>query len=248
MINKKELEEKYNIIYIEGQRYYRYSLLETLYNLENSVPYELRLKNFSIKTSSWKDLLIEIGTRCLNENKYDLEELYKLEINKPIFTRNKDYVNSLQINENLYFNLTFQTTIIGRVIVKLLNYFNYDLKDSLLIINKHGIAENEEVRSIIIRDKINELRRFFVDDKKCSVESFEKFYERLINIDNTFDRLMPSYKSIFLIDSTLTFSSLKSKFKELLYKNKVSQSTIDGSINLLDKYYVFLKEYIKRNC
>ena len=146
------IEEKYNIIYKNGSRYYKYYLVDNRRSdLEKTRPDSCSIEGHLIEDNSWVNLLTGVCKYLLEVNPKENEELYSFKAewyDKLFFTKTK-LINFTEVRDGLYMNTNLGSVRSYWFLCDLISYFGLSNQNSYLEIKRFGISEAKEVRDYI---------------------------------------------------------------------------------------------------
>ena len=235
------LMDQYNLIFINGKRYYEFDLTTKLPVLDNCIPYLFRYRNIEIYESSWNKMAVRIVEELDKIHPRSTAYLLKLEywwsktevfsaVPRKNFTSYKD----------IFLNTNHTSTHAMMSIQCLLEAFDISPASCYFVIRKHPIAESYSVRKYFKEKTIEgfkacmEFRGFSEKRINTSVNNF-----RVIN--QLLGLVSQGYDDFFLFDEYYNFLNYKIKVIQKAKEKFISsQQNIDATVktlNRLDEYY-----------
>ena len=243
MTNFNELSKKYGIVLLLNKRFYREDLTKRDFTLENTRPEYFRIVGDEFSESSWGKLLKEVADYLIKEyepSKEDLLEM-KLEWTKQKVFIESQKISSCQLLENgLYINTNHTALHSCWVLQDLLNYFSVNLKEVELLIHRQPIAEEKEVKDFFINTNKENFKYYLINIENKSSDYYTIVENGIKYINIFIGKYLPSYENMYLIDDSLTYSSIKSrvlqKMREVNFTSEKNIVTFNKIMTLYNKY------------
>lgn len=209
----KELEKKYNIVYINGNRFYINDLSERTYNYEYAIPCYFSYKNIEIFNNSWKNMLVEIINKLDEINPKSEEELLSIKCDwgkQSVFSKEKK--QNFVPFKNIFINCNHTAIHAMWTIQLILQFYNIQTDECIFLIKRPPICEYDEIRNYFKNETINNFKEYLSSNKNLKEESIntvlkciEYINKHLLSIVNK------SYNDLFLTEDQKTLLVLKSK-------------------------------------
>ena len=244
MFSEDQIETKYHISYIGTQRYYKQSLLNKEFSLENTTPFILEAGGKTFTTSSWKQLLIDVCTEFLKD---DPEKRIDLLCYTPSWTDSDQFSivkekNWEQVGERIYL-LSNHTAIHAFWLLReILEIFEIDLGSCKFLIHRSPGSEPKEVRDFFEEKTKKSFRYYYTQLLKKPAEKAEQVIRNIEKLNKLMKEYTRSYDNFFLFDNNNVFASYKAKFLDFLrYKKKINED----NIAIANKYLTILGTFYK---
>ncbi len=242
-MTKEELFEKYNIVHVDGCRYYIVDLKTKAYDFECTIPYCLTIYGVTIFDSSWKNLIPRVVEELDSKNPKSKSELLSMsttwskqcvfgEIKKSNFVPYKD----------IYINANHTALHAMWIIQLLLHEYNVDLDKCEFVIKRQPAAEPSDVRKYFKEEALNGFERFL----KSNLNKDEKSINNILkNFEYINQKVLPiisnGYSDLFLIEDPSYFFNYSKKIVEQL-KTKIIKNEVIISIS---RQLGYLYDYVK---
>lgn len=223
----------------------------------NNTPFRVCLTTnpqvFTFQETAWTALLTKLITFLQKNNPQEKEVLYSHKLDwteRYLFTDKKVVVNSVKLDDDLYFSLNYAANHSSWVIDDLLKL--YGINRGTLLIHRTPFSEPKEVVDEIKKVRIEQFRKFLIEQQGLNEEKAEK----IINVINgPLNKLLAkeggSYSEFFVFDDTLLLSSLKSKLLARLPYitswNEKQLNTARKYLDYLTVFYTFLAKEAKKH-
>lgn len=239
-----ELYEKYNIVHINGCRYYIVDLKAKEYLFENTVPYCCVIKSVVIFDSSWKNMIVKIIEELDRLNPKSESELLSIKNSwgkQDVFSLNKKC--NFQPFKGLYINTNNTAVHAMWTIQLLLNEYSINLDECKFILRRLPLAEPKEIREYEKAKALTEYREFLHNEPKITEAVID---DAIKSIEFINAKVLPTfakgYHDLFLIENPNMFYSYASKALKLLKeKHHVNTETYASAEYAIEK----LTEYIR---
>ena len=150
------LEEKYNLIYENGKRYYVLDMTKNIPVLDNAVPYYFRYKDIEIYESSWNKMTIKILNAIDENNPKSIENLLS---NKYYWSKQDVFSITKKTNytkfKGLYLNTNHTSTHAMMSIQCLLRVYDIELTECYFLVRKYHSSEPIEIKEYFKSKTIN---------------------------------------------------------------------------------------------
>ena len=242
-MTENELFQKYNIVHIDGCRYYLVDLKEKLYNLESTVPYCININGVLIYDGSWKNLIPKVVEEIDSKNPKTIDQLLSITCDwskQCVFGKTK--MSNFTEYRGIYINTNHTAIHAMWIIQLLLREYEIDLDSCEFILKRQPAAEPREVRDFC---------------KANTIEGFKKYLKTIGKKDKTIDiivknidtinskalsKLSNGYNDFFLIESPTTFFNYMKKAVEYLPKLGYPSSTNDALARQINYLYDYIKK------
>lgn len=241
----KELYKKYHVTQFGLERFYASSLKDRFWDEDFVTPYYLFVEDIIIKDRSWVNIIKQLAQYLQTKYPKPLSELfeYRTDWSKgAIFSDHAFITNVKEIAPGLFVSVNFTSLHSVWIIQDLLNLYNVDLDDCLLIVHKPPRAEPSEIQKALEKDTIKNFKDY-LKEQGCDDDKADKII-RCIKVYSTYlDKLNYSYNNFFLIDNAVTLSNYKAKFFQELYKvARLTEGQIKTAHKCLDYYTNYFSE------
>lgn len=240
----EEIMLKYNIIFINGNRYYITDLYDPNLFYENTVPFYLKVNNYEIYENSWKNLIPKLFLFLDSINKKNDEDLLKLVAKwgkqKPFNTLQLS--NHIQVRDNLFINCNHSAVHSVFTIKMLLDLYDIKKEAVELIIKRHPIAEFDEARDFFTNEAKKNFSIYLKYVKKINEKNITTILKNIDIINRKFlCRISKGYDNFYLIDEPQTFFNYMKKTNE-----KVSLSSYpDREKNAIYRELNYLYDFVR---
>jgi hypothetical protein len=226
--NTTSSSSKYIIKYYNENGYETYNIDDNdrKINVDNTIGYtsytifdkslnDKQHNDYTINTIIFKNMLRNMITKYENiGNKADIENFLEKIYNNDFlkyFVLNNNYIDTLDINDDLYVfykyyldidNLYIDIDIADKAV---LESYNYDT-------NKLVIDKTNKINIKVLSDIIEKKKIIVGDDaRNTKYNLINKYYDKLVNDDNGIDNLKDifSYKNIIFTDSKYLYKNIK---------------------------------------
>lgn len=241
----ESIEDKYGIIYIGNKHYYIEDLTKRDYTLENCLPLYLNIEGEEFNETTWINLLPALAEYLIEEFGPTQKELcdFSLEWSKAkIFSEDKK-INSVLLSNGLYLNCNHTAQHSCWVVQDLVKYFDISLLNCKLIIRRNPKAEKKEVKDYFKNKHKEEFKSYVLFELGKDEKYYDSCIKALDSSEKLFNKLFPTFESLYYFDDYTYFCNYKVKFLDHL-KNKTSidSKTIEAYKKRFDIYGNFLKE------
>ena len=244
---EKTIEEKYGIVYVEGERYYSFSLNEKKYDLESTRPFFVRIDGKVLEEHTWNNLIVLVFDYVITRKNISREELlsFSTEWSKSlIISSSKLSRTYMDLKNGLFVNTNHTAVHCCWIIQDFLNFCSYELNDVSIIIKRTGVSEPKEVRDYFINKSIAGFNQYIVDvfpeTKRKILVTYSKYLKA---VDEKFTmKAFKSVYSIYLVDNVQTMYKLKEDYINYLkFKTTVRKEQLEYIIEGLNLYYQYIK-------
>ena len=236
-----ELFDKYNLLIINKQRFYKEDLSNRDFLLECTSPYMFSFNSSNIKENTWTNMLLKIVELFLKKAPKSTKELleFKTDWSKaPIFLDNPK-VNCSELSIGIYLNVNHTALHSVWLIQDLIKLFNLPLEECSLIIRRPPYIEPEEIVDYIEKETILKFKEFLYY-KKYDQDRIEKVVRNIKFLNKYLSKISKAYNNFYLFDNLQYLSNYKAKFFKDL--SKVVEFN-DKQIALCHKYLDLLTEF-----
>lgn len=244
MLSQSQLEDKYQITYIGSQRYYRQSLAEKDFSLENTSPFLLEAGGKTFMTSSWKQLLLDVCREFLAD---DPEKRTNLICYTPSWTDSNQFSivpekNWEPVGERLYLLCNHTAIHAFWLLREVLLIFGVNLLRCKFLIHRSPGSEPKECRKFFEEKTKSSFRYYYTKLLKKPEEKAERVIRNIEKLNKLLSEFSRSYDNFFLIDNNTTYTNYKIKFLEFLrYKKGIDEN----NITIANKYLTILGTFYK---
>ena len=240
-----KLLEKYNIVTINGKRYYKEDLTKRDFIVECAVPYCFKYEDIEIYESAWTRMLTSVLKVIDAKNPKRSDELLKIENDwgKQKVFYEKEQSNTIEF-KGIYFNLNHSAVHSLWTLQLLLKVYGIPLGQCELYLRRPPYAEPEDVRIAVKEDVINAFKEH-LEGKGLATSKIEAVIKVIEVLNVTLKKTSKSYTDFFLFDDNNVFCNYRKKVIDDL-ANRVDSKKLNifkTSINYLDDFY---KERRKR--
>lgn len=238
-----ELFDKYNLIVIGKQRFYKENLYERDFYLECASPYSFNIGAKTIKERSWTTMILKIAIYLQTNIPKSTDELLKFKTNwssASIYLSSKK-VNSVNFIDNLFLNVNHTALHSVWLIQDILDFYKVDKSTCSLIIKRPPYIEPEEIRNYIENETILKFTEYLFS-KKIDAERAPKIIHSIKYLNKFLSKMSKSYDNFFLFDDPQILSNYKSKFFKEIYKYA---NFTEKQISLCHKYLDYLTEFYR---
>lgn len=243
MMKFNSIEDKYGIVYLGNQRYYKEDLTKRDFYLEHCTPAYFKIGHDEFVESSWGHLLQKVADYLIEEYDKTKEELLEFSVDwskQKIFLVQKKAAY-LELKNGMFINTNHTAVHCCWILQDLLKFFNVDLKECELIIKRKPIAEATEVKDYYNAAVKEMFKEYVINKLKKTEEFYDKCITVLDKIDVLFKREFKTFESIYLIDNPALFSNYKSRFIHYLMNlGYYDLKTFEAIEKRLDYYAKFV--------
>jgi hypothetical protein len=243
------IEDKYNIEYYDSKHCYSIDLLQKEYFLDNTSPILFIIDGKEVDEKSWGRLLERISNYLINKHSPEIKFLLNMQIDwskQAVFMESSQIVAHLgPLVNGLYINTNHTSTHMCWLLQDILKAFNEDLDKCKLLIRKLPGNEDKEIQEYYFNHSRIHFLEFMGSIKRFDDNKLKNVIAGVDKLDILFRKHFPSYQSLFLFESKVEFSMMKSRFltktnlMELSEKNKESIRYI---LDLLTTYYQYVSK------
>lgn len=245
-----ELYSKYNIVHINGCRYYIVDLKVKEFLFENTFPYCCVINGVSLYESSWKSMILKVAEELDRLNPKTEDELLSIKNSwgkQDVFSTKKK--SNYQMFKGLFINVNHTAVHAMWTIQLLLNEYKIDLNQCKFILRRLPLAEPKEIREHEKEKALNEFTEFLLKDNNHTDTMVESIIESIETINK---KLLPSiatgYHDLFLIEYPDYFYRYSGKaLKIVKEKPYIISATYQSLEYAVDKLYQFTKMRFKAN-
>lgn len=245
-----ELYGKYNIVHIEGCRYYIVDLKAKEFYFENTVPYCCVINRVVLYDSSWKGMVLKVAEELDRVNPKTEDELLAMRNSwgkQDVFSLKKK--SNYQPFKGLFINTNHTAIHAMWTVQLLLNEYDVNLDDCKFILRRMPLAEPKEIREYEKSKALEGFKSYLTKECSCTEDDIN---EILKNIEWLNTKVLPSfakgYYDLFLIENPLNFYSYSDKALKLVKeKMYVKQEVFHGLENAILKLNEFTKIRFKLN-
>ena len=246
------IEEKYGIVYVDGERYYSFPLSEKRFDLESTRPFFVRIDQKILEAHTWGTLIVMVFDYVIAKGNYSNEWLlsFNTEWSKSsIISDIKQSRTYFDLKNGLFVNTNHTALHCCWIIQDFLKYCSYNLSEISIIIKRTGVSEKNEVRDYFIKKNIDGFNKYLIESfpeekrKKClRCASFVKA------VDEKFtQKAFKSNYSIYLIDNVQAMYKFKEDYLNYLKtKTTVKKEQLDIITEGLNLYYEYIKACHKK--
>lgn len=244
----ENIEEKYNIIYKDGSRYYKYYLNDNRRtDLEKTRPELLNIEDYIIEDNSWVNLLANVCKYMLSVKPMNNEDLYSFKSDwyDKIFFSKTNLINFALVREGLYINTNLGSVRSYWFLCDLIEFFGFSLNNSYIEIKRFGASEPKEVREYVISNNLALFKEHLLSKYDGDLAKAEKIISFLKRIDEASKKLSISFYSILLADSKHIMYSAKNELLNYYKKNLKDRTQYPKIEACVMEYYNFMYKKIK---
>ena len=197
-----ELYNQYNIVHIEGCRYYLVDLKTKDYYFENTVPYCCVIDKVVLYDSSWKGMIVKVAEELDRLSPKTEEELLGMSNSwgkQDVFSLKKK--SNYQPFKGLFINTNHTAIHAMWTIQLLLSEYNFDLDKCKFILRRLPLAEPKEIREYEKEKTLTGFKEFLSKDDEHSETAIDNII-KAIEVINA--KILPSfakgYYDLFLIE------------------------------------------------
>lgn len=245
----EELFKKYNVVHINGYRYYLVNLRERSFDLENTIPYCITIDGVTIVDSSWKNLIPKIVEELDSKSPKTIEELLSIKCDwskQCVFgtVRKSNYTPY----KGIYINTNHTAIHAMWTIQLLLKEYNVDLDKCEFIIKRQPIAEPKEIREAVAE----QCKKGFEDYLRSELNKNDKSIKAIINniecLNRQFlPRISSGYTDFYLIENPAFFWNYSKKTEEYFARKGCSSEVLYKLSRQLNYLYEYIKKVNKEN-
>ena len=245
-----ELYSKYNIVHIEGCRYYLVDLKTKDFYFENTVPYCCVINKVELYDSSWKGMIVKVAEELDRLSPKTEDELLSMSNSwgkQDVFSLKKK--SNYQPFKGLFINTNHTAIHAMWTIQLLLDEYNIDLDNCKFVLRRLPLAEPKEVREYEKEKTLTGFRSFLQSETTHSDIAIENIIKS-IEVINA--KILPTfakgYYDLFLIEHPNYFYNYATKaLKIIKEKAKVSEETYRSYEYAVGKLDEFTKIRYKNN-
>lgn len=237
-----EIEDKYNICYIDRRRYYIEDLSKRNFNVECATPYYFNYKDIRIYESSWKNMVYKIALQMnLQFPKSDMEylELKNDWGKQKVFSEEK--LKNYERFNNLYINLNHTAVHALWTIQLLINFYGINPAECRLFLRRHGSAEPKEAQAYFQQKTIDELNLYMQEKCLYPEDRCKRVIKNLMYLNKFMPDISKSHNNLFLFDDGANFANYKDKLLEYLkFKKRFEEDKLkiaESCLKVIYKYY-----------
>ncbi len=241
--------KKYNVVHVDGCRYYIVNLKEKLYDYECTIPYCITINGVTMYDSSWKNLIPRIVEELDSKNPKSKNELLSIVCDwskQCVFGETKK--SNFVPYKDIFINANHTALHAMWIIQLLLKEYNVDLDECEFVIKRQPSAEPKELRDYVKNETINEFKLFLrnsLNKSEKSIENILKNFEYL-NL-KILSKISIGYYDIFLIEDPAYYANYSKKIIEQLKQTTIKKEAIDSITKQLGYFYEFIKIINKKN-
>lgn len=238
------IEEKYKIIYLNGRHYYIEDLSKRDYNLENCLPYYLRIEEEEFFESAWIHLLPIVTNYLIDEFDITKEELlnFKTQWTKSKIFNEEEKINNIKLKNGLFMNCNHTALHSCWLLQDLLKYLDISMLNCRFIIRRNPSAENSEVKKYFKEKHKNEFKYYIINKLNKDTVYYDKCIKGIDNTEVIFKKIFPTFESFYYFEDYSYYYNYKKKFIEYLEKNNIADPKI---ISVYSKILNIYGDYIK---
>ena len=247
------LNEKYGLVFLNGKRYYSFSLENKRIDLEHSKPFYLKLGDTVLENHCWGGLIQLVCNYFLKRKEIENDNLEKFRVDwskTHIFLREKRVNSDLPLLNGMFVNTNHTSVHCCWLIREIIMFFEYDITKAVMIIHKQGNVEPKEIKETIINANKEGYKKYLIDTFSGMEESIaKKQIDFLTKADEKFTPYVAkNKKSIFLIDNLLDLWKYRMDlFIFLKEKTNFSEKNTIILRKIVDNYYEYQKYILKEN-
>ena len=236
------IEDKYQIQYVNGKRYYQFDLNNPLPILENVVPFYFQYRDIEIYASAWNKMTIQILTALDEIFPKTEEELLNI---KYFWTKTEVFSRIKKTNfssyKNVFVNTNRTSTHSMMNIQGLLKEYNIDFNECFFLVRRHPSAEPKDARDYY-RCKTMKTFKKSMEFKKLDVKRIDNIIGNFTVINKILSTISRGYDDFFLFDDYYCFKSYKIKTIDLAKKKFPSNLKI---VNIFKRCLGYLDDFYK---
>lgn len=234
---------KYGIKIINGKRYYELNMNEKIYGyeLENTIPYLFKYKDFVVQTSKWNQLSLEVIRYVNDLNPKSSEELVsmKYDFSKASVFSYEKKTNFSPFN-NIFLNTNHTAGHQFRSLQTILINYNVNLDECYFLIRRHIKAEPIEVKNYFRNITMKQYEEYLLlkgyDDVKANV-----LIGNIDLLNKVLTSMNTAFNDFYLFDDYYYFTNYKSNFFKYVnskyFSNEKFVKNIEANLELLDSFY-----------
>jgi len=237
------IEEKYKIIYLNGRHYYIEDLSKRDYNLENCLPFYLKIEEEEFFETAWIRLLPIVTEYLIDEFDISKEELinFKTKWSKANIFNDEERVNNVLLKNGLYMNCNHTSLHSCWLLQDLLKYLDISILNCRLIIRRNPSAESEEVKTYFKNKHKEEFKYYIINKLNKDSIYYDKCITGIDNTEELFKKLFPTFESFYYFEDYSYYYNYKKKFIEYLYKKIADSKKISIYKKILEIYGDYIK-------
>ena len=244
MLSQDQIESKYHISYVGTQRYYKQSLTEKEYSLENTTPFVLEAGGKSFMTSSWKQLLLDVCREFLKDSPKKWVDLLRY---TPSWTDMSQFSivpakNWEPVSERLYLICNHSAIHAFWLLREVLIIFGVDLKTCNFLIHRSPGSEPKECREFFENKTKTSFIYYYTHLLKKPEEKAYQIIRNIEKLNKLLGEFSRSYDNFFLFDSNNVYASYKAKFLDFL---RFRKNIDEKNISIAEKYLTVLGAFYK---
>jgi len=237
-----ELYSKYNIVHIEGCRYYIVDLKTKDFYFENTLPYCCVINKVELYDSSWKGMIVKVAEELDRLNPKTEEELLAMSNSwgkQDVFSLKKK--SNYQPFKGLFINTNHTAIHAMWTLQLLLNEYNADLDKCKFILRRLPLAEPKEIREYEKEKTLTGFKEYLLKDNAHTEAKIENII-KAIEVINA--KVLPSfakgYYDLFLIEHPNYYYNYSTKALKII-KEKTNASpeayrSFEYAVGKLDEY------------
>lgn len=245
-----ELYDKYNVVHIEGCRYYIVDLKQKEFYFENTLPYCCVINGVELYESSWKNMIFKVAEELDRVNPKSEDELLSMRNSwgkQEVFGLNKKS-NFLPF-KGLFINVNHTAVHAMWTVQLLMNEYGVNLDDCKFILRRLPLAEPKEIREYEKEKTLEEFKDYLLQENTHTEETAQSIIK---NIEIINAKVLPSfakgYHDLFLIENPTYFYNYSGKaLKILKEKMRVSPETLRTMEYAVEKLEEYTKMRYKNN-
>lgn len=245
------IEEKYNICYVDGIRYYKINMNDKLVSLENSTPFYFEYLNIKVKERNWSSMTLEVLNELDKLSPKTKEQLLDIKYD---FSKTKPFSETKGTNfksfKDVFLNLNHTATHSFMNMQTLLVAYGVDLNKCIFLVKRNPIAENDEIRTYYINKSKIGFKKYLLS-KNIGEKNIEKYATNFIDVLNKLlkNEMKTAFDNLYLIDDYYHYLNYKSRLLEIIeQKYFMEVEKLKVLKNTLEFYQYYLKnEYFYNN-
>lgn len=239
------IEEKYNIEYVYGKRYYVEDLTKRSFNYEYTTPFMFVMNDKTYFESSWKQMILKITSVLVEESNIPKSQFLELKNdwgNQDVFSETS-HKNYEILPNGLYMNLNHNAVHDMWTLQLILQFFNVDLSLCKLLIKRNGVSEPEECRKYFRIEAKGGFKRY-LNIENVSEIRIETFIKNIDILNKYMPYVSKSHDDLWLFDDPNTYYNYRVELINFLIKKNVlcDQKKVNAAYNSLN----YLGKYIYR--
>ena len=239
-----ELYSKYNIVHIEGCRYYIVDLKVKEFFFENTLPYCCVIDGVELYDSSWKGMIVKVAEELDRVNPKSKDELLSMRNTwgkQDVFSDKKK--SNYQSFKDIFINANHTAVHAMWTIQLLLSEYEANLDNCKFILRRLPLAEPKEIREFEKGKTLSEFKEYLASNYSYDERMIEVTIK---NIELINSKILPmfakGYYDLFLIEVPTYYYNYAGKALELI-KTKTAASA--ETLKALELETSKLGEYTK---